>query len=671
MHPHGSRAQPSVSGSRAGGMGTVYRARDGDGRVVALKLLHAHLGADPEARERLTREVDSLRRVRHPGVARVLDAEIDSSDAFVVTELVKGQDLAAHVRTRGPLPTDELAELADRLRAALVVVHRAGVLHRDLTPGNVMVTDDGPVLIDFGVAQAVEDARVTSTGLVAGTPGYLAPELLEGGQPSAAGDWWGWAALLVFAATGRPPFGRGTVVAQLNRARTGEVDLAGVDRRAAAALRSALAVDPWHRAAPEALVAELRGAAARAEPPEPEGAVTVDNQWRTRVLPVPSRPSAAEATDDDWPEDDWAEDEGDADEGDADEGDADEGEWPRYDTGQDYIGMGPEPAGRRGTVLAAAAPLVALALARPGTALAIGLVLAGLVAAGRRARRAGAAAAGGARGRAGRKCGMGGARRRRDARGRRAGGALVRPAVAGHPGRGPVDAGGRRSGDGGRRRRCAARLRGRRGGGGPDARAGGVVVADDGPARHRMRLAYRCAMAGRGQRRVWAWLAPAVVAAAALLSGAMGLAEQGTLTVQQCVSGAGLGRFGLGLALLRVDEACPDGTLAVGGGQRQVIGVVVVVAMPVLDANLAGATHGLAALARLHRLLRLLRAVVAGLGARSRRPAAPPPLPAQVRVAVDAPVDPPTSRAVLGVPWWRGPPPVSYTHLTLPTNREV
>lgn len=186
------------------------------------------------------------------------------------------------------------------------------------------------------------------------------------------------------------------------------------------------------------------------------------------------------------------------------------------------------------------------------------------------------------------------------------------------------------------------------------------MVADDGPARPRMRHAYRCAMAGRGQRRVRAWLAPAVVAAAALLTGAMHLAQQGTLSVQQCVSGAGLGRFGLGLALLRVDEACPDGTLAVGGGQRQVIGVVVVVAMPVLVAHLAGATLGLGALARLRRLHRLLRAIVAGLGARVRRPAAPPPLPAQVRVAVDIPVDPPTSRAVLGVPWWRGPPQVQF-----------
>lgn len=182
-------------------------------------------------------------------------------------------------------------------------------------------------------------------------------------------------------------------------------------------------------------------------------------------------------------------------------------------------------------------------------------------------------------------------------------------------------------------------------------------MADDGPAGHRMTRAYRCAMADRGQRRVWAWLAPAVAAAAALLAGAVHLAQQGTLTVQQCVSGAGLGRFGLGLALLRVDEACPDGTLAVGGGQRQVIGVVVVVAMPVLAAHLAGATLGLGALARLHRLL---RAVVAVLGAMVRRPVAPPPLPAEARAAVDVPVDPPTSRAVVGVPWWRGPPQVLF-----------
>src|SRR5690606_12013386 len=141
-------------------------------------------------------EVAHLQRVRHTGVARVLDAEIDSTDAFVVTELLDGQDLAAHVREHGPLSADDLADLAEQLRAALEVVHGAGVLHRDLTPGNVLMTSRGPVLIDFGIAQAADEARVTSTGLVAGTPGYLSPELLEGGEPSQAADWWGWAALL-------------------------------------------------------------------------------------------------------------------------------------------------------------------------------------------------------------------------------------------------------------------------------------------------------------------------------------------------------------------------------------------------------------------------------------------------------------------------------------------
>lgn len=243
-----------------GGMGAVYRARDADGRVVALKLLHAHLD-DPDARERLRREVAALQKVRHPGVARVLDAEIDSAEAFVVTELVQGRDLAKHVRRNGPLPPAELAELAASLRTALTVVHRAKVLHRDLTPGNVVMSPDGPVLIDFGVAQAVEDVRVTSTGLVTGTPGYVAPELLEGAQPSARTDWWGWAAVLAFAATGRPPFGKGGIRVVLTRVRAGEPDLEGLPERTADALRGALGPEPKRRTSPAAVVAALRAAA--------------------------------------------------------------------------------------------------------------------------------------------------------------------------------------------------------------------------------------------------------------------------------------------------------------------------------------------------------------------------------------------------------------------------
>ncbi len=211
-----------------GGMGAVYRVRDGDGAEVALKLLHPHL-VDGPARERLAREVAALQRVRHPAVARVLDAELDSADAFVVTELVEGEDLAGHVAHHGPLAGAELADLAERLREALEAVHAAGVLHRDLTPTNVVVGADGPVLIDFGIAQAAEDARVTTAGNVAGTPGYLSPELLSGGDPDEAADWWGWAATVAFAATGRPPFGVRPLAAVLARVRTADADLDGLD----------------------------------------------------------------------------------------------------------------------------------------------------------------------------------------------------------------------------------------------------------------------------------------------------------------------------------------------------------------------------------------------------------------------------------------------------------
>ncbi len=281
-----------------GGMGAVYRAVDADGFGVALKLLHPHL-ADGSARERLAREVAALQKVRHPGVARVLDAELDSAEAFVVTELVEGSDLAASVMIDGALGAGrlvELADLAEQLAVALEAVHAAGVLHRDLTPGNVMVTADGPVLIDFGIAQVVEDARMTSAGQVAGTPGYLSPELLAGAEPGPRDDWWGWAAVLAFAATGRPPFGVRPLAAVMARVRGGEPDLAGIDQRVAAALAGALQLDPDRRTSAGAVVAALRGIA-DGTVPDPRPAAPVASVGsapeqgagvpeRTRVLPV-------------------------------------------------------------------------------------------------------------------------------------------------------------------------------------------------------------------------------------------------------------------------------------------------------------------------------------------------------------------------------------------------
>lgn len=259
----------------SGGMGAVYRAEDGGGNQVALKLLHPHVGADPAARERLRREVTALQRLRHPGVAAVVDAEADSTEAFIVTELVPGPDLATRVREEGPLDPVELAGLAERLHEVLAAVHAAGVVHRDLKPSNVLLGEDGPVLIDFGIAQGVDDARLTSTGLVLGTPGYLAPELLDGREPDAASDWWGWAAVLAFAASGRDPFGTRPLEAVLARVRDGDVDLAGVPGPVARVLRAALLADPAERIPPEAVVRGLAEAVDVIEEDEDPGPTAV------------------------------------------------------------------------------------------------------------------------------------------------------------------------------------------------------------------------------------------------------------------------------------------------------------------------------------------------------------------------------------------------------------
>ncbi|WP_243890748.1 serine/threonine-protein kinase [Cellulomonas dongxiuzhuiae] len=252
----------------SGGMGTVYRAVDGGGDAVALKLLHPHVASDAVVRTRLMREVAALQRLRHRAVAAVLDAEADSTEAFLVTELVAGDTLTEHVREHGPLDADELVSLAEGLRSALAAVHAAGVVHRDLKPSNVLLTADGPVLIDFGLAQGVDDdANLTTAGFVLGTPGYLAPELLDGGEPGRATDLWGWAALLAFAATGRDPFGTRPVEAVLARARAGEVDLEGVGPLTRAAIAGALRPEPADRSDPEDVVAALRTVAEQGELP--------------------------------------------------------------------------------------------------------------------------------------------------------------------------------------------------------------------------------------------------------------------------------------------------------------------------------------------------------------------------------------------------------------------
>jgi hypothetical protein len=241
-----------------GAMGAVYEAVDGGGQRVALKVLHAHVDANPAGRQRLRREVAALQRMRHPAVAQVLDAEFEGSHAFIVTELVDGLTLEEEVDARGPLDLADLYSLADQLADALESVHASGVVHRDLKPSNVMVTGAGPSLIDFGIAQSPGDARTTMTGFVMGTPGYIAPELLDGGDPVPETDWWSWAALLAFAATGRSPFGVRPTDLVLRRSREGRADLVGVPHRTAQALAGALQADPERRWGPTEVVRAIR-----------------------------------------------------------------------------------------------------------------------------------------------------------------------------------------------------------------------------------------------------------------------------------------------------------------------------------------------------------------------------------------------------------------------------
>lgn len=223
-----------------GGMGVVYRSNMSDGRDVAVKVLRPHIAGDKQARERLRREVTTLERVNNKRVAAVLDADVDGPSPYIVTEYVPGVPLDALVEQEGALSPEGLVQLGRGLTEALTAIHAVGIVHRDLKPGNVLMNGGDPVVIDFGIAQVSDDVRLTMTGMVMGTPGYLAPEIVEGGNVTTATDWWGWAALLAFAASAQPPFGRGPMSVVLDRVIRGRSQLGGVDEELRPLLKAAL-----------------------------------------------------------------------------------------------------------------------------------------------------------------------------------------------------------------------------------------------------------------------------------------------------------------------------------------------------------------------------------------------------------------------------------------------
>jgi Protein kinase domain len=230
-----------------GGMGVVYLASDPADRLVAVKVLRQGIPAAATARRRLAREVETMRRVHSPYVAEVIDADVEGSQPYIVTRYVAGRTLEEVVEADGPLAGHALASLACGLASALAAVHAAGVVHRDLKPGNVMIVGDKPVVIDFGIAHAADSTKLTMTGMFMGTPGYLAPEVIEGGPSGPAADVHSWGATMAYAATGNPPFGTGQFEAIFYRIVHGQPGLDTMPAPLLPLVLAALSRDPASR----------------------------------------------------------------------------------------------------------------------------------------------------------------------------------------------------------------------------------------------------------------------------------------------------------------------------------------------------------------------------------------------------------------------------------------
>ncbi|GAA5150602.1 hypothetical protein GCM10023340_28050 [Nocardioides marinquilinus] len=284
-----------------GGMGVVHLARRDAGPPstrsevrVALKVLRPHIVGDDEARRRLAREVSSLGRIRSRWVAEIVDADPWAPVPYVATRYVPGLSLHDHVVEEGPVTGGDLLWFAGALAEGLASVHAAGVLHRDVKPSNVLMEGRTPILIDFGLARVADDPRLTHTGWLLGTPGYLAPEILYGDDATPASDLHSWGATVAFAATGAAPFGRGPSMAIMDRVRRGEHDLRGLAEAGGQALHDVVAAvldpEPERRPSLDEVLAWLRPQTTRPAPLL--SAPPTGGPGAPGVRPAPSVPSA-------------------------------------------------------------------------------------------------------------------------------------------------------------------------------------------------------------------------------------------------------------------------------------------------------------------------------------------------------------------------------------------
>ncbi|MFI6151509.1 serine/threonine-protein kinase [Kitasatospora sp. NPDC051170] len=268
----------------AGGMGRVYLGQSPGGRAVAVKVVRPELAQDFEFRRRFAREVAAARRVNGFFTATVVDADPESETPWLATAYVPGLPLDRAIATHGPWPVESVRALGAGLAEALEAIHAAGLVHRDLKPSNVLLAPDGPRVVDFGISVAAEATGLTRTGMIVGTPGFMAPEQLTGAPVTPATDVFALGAVLAYAATGTGPFGTGSAQALNFRIAYEEPDLSALPPGLEIVARC-LAKDPAQRPSVAALITEL-ALAVPVDSHPPTEVVTPTTPW-ARPLPGP------------------------------------------------------------------------------------------------------------------------------------------------------------------------------------------------------------------------------------------------------------------------------------------------------------------------------------------------------------------------------------------------
>ncbi|GGM89879.1 hypothetical protein GCM10010106_41700 [Thermopolyspora flexuosa] len=241
-----------------GGQGTVLLGRSPSGQRVAIKLLRAEFSQDPDARKRFLRESEVMQRVAPFCTVRVLDAGVTAYEQpYIVSEYVEGESLEQLVRRDGPRTGSGLSRLAVATLTALSAIHRAGIVHQDFKPSNVLMGPEGPVVIDFGIARVLDTTGTVSQ--VVGTPSFMSPEQVEGKGIGPASDMFSWAATMVFAATGRLVFHGNTIPAILHNVIHAEPDLTGVPDPLRIFVSDCLAKDPRQRPSAKKVLSAITG----------------------------------------------------------------------------------------------------------------------------------------------------------------------------------------------------------------------------------------------------------------------------------------------------------------------------------------------------------------------------------------------------------------------------